>query len=123
MKPWPVTGALWKAYVASEQSSLCKEQTFMWQPFTITKHKEERVEEEPIAQTPISLMIHSLEICRDKYTRNNVMWQLSESLCTHLTEEVAGGNKSDAMVMLRGWCKQILGFLAYIWIPLGDISW
>lgn len=68
----------------------------------ITKHKEERIEEEPVAQIPTALMIHSLEMSRDKYTKNNVIRQLGKSLCTHLTKEVAGGNKSDAMMTLRG---------------------
>lgn len=101
MKLWPVTGTLWKAYVESEHSRLYEEHTFMWQPFIITKHKEEKIQKEPIDQTLITLMINSLEICRDKYTetKNNVMWQLSKGLCTHLTKEVAGGNKSDTVVL------------------------
>lgn len=97
MKLWPATATLWKAYVESEQGKT------VWGAdiYVTTFHNQasrRKTQKDPIDQTLITLMIDSLDICRDKYTKIDVMWQL-------LTKEVGGGNKGS----LRGdsFCEEL----------------
>lgn len=82
---WPVTGTFWRAYVGSEHSRLCEEQTFIGQPFIITRHTHNN--KQPMDQALMRLMVNFFEIYSDKYTKSSVIGQLSESLSIDLTKE------------------------------------